>query len=83
MLHLSVLIENMRREGYELAVGKPKVIYRELDGKKTEPIELCVIDVPSEHVGRHGTAGGAGASARRWKPAAKPPTWSSPSRRAG
>jgi GTP-binding protein len=51
MLHLSVLIENMRREGYELAVGKPKVIYRELDGKKTEPIELCVIDVPSEHVG--------------------------------
>jgi GTP-binding protein len=51
MLHLSVLIENMRREGYELAVGKPKVIYRELDGKKTEPIELCVIEVPAEHVG--------------------------------
>ena len=51
MLHLSVLIENMRREGYELAVGKPKVIYRELDGKKTEPIELCVVDVPSQHVG--------------------------------
>ncbi len=51
MLHLSVLIENMRREGYELAVGKPKVIYRELAGKKTEPIELCVIDVPSQHVG--------------------------------
>ena len=51
MLHLSVLIENMRREGYELAVGKPKVIYRELNGKKTEPIELCVIDVPSQHVG--------------------------------
>ncbi len=51
MLHLSVLIENMRREGFELAVGKPKVIYRELDGKKTEPIELCVVDVPSQHVG--------------------------------
>ncbi|HRX86624.1 MAG TPA: translational GTPase TypA [Phycisphaerae bacterium] len=51
LLHLSVLIENMRREGFELAVGKPKVIYRELDGKKTEPIELCVIDVPGEHVG--------------------------------
>ncbi|MGB0715173.1 MAG: translational GTPase TypA, partial [Phycisphaerae bacterium] len=50
-LHLSVLIESMRREGFELAVGKPKVIYRELDGKKTEPIELCVVDVPSEHVG--------------------------------
>ena len=51
LLHLSVLIENMRREGYELAVGKPKVIYRELKGKKTEPIELCVIDVPAQHVG--------------------------------
>jgi len=51
MLHLSVLIETMRREGYELAVGKPKVIYRQLDGRKTEPIEQCVIDVPSEHVG--------------------------------
>jgi len=51
MLHLSILIENMRREGFELAVGKPKAIYRELNGKKTEPIELCVIDVPTEHVG--------------------------------
>ncbi len=51
VLHLSVLIENMRREGFELQVGKPKVIFRELAGKKTEPIELCVIDVPTEHVG--------------------------------
>ncbi|HUU46413.1 MAG TPA: translational GTPase TypA, partial [Acidobacteriota bacterium] len=51
LLHLSVLIENMRREGYELAVGKPKVIFRELDGKETEPIELCAIDVPAGHVG--------------------------------
>ncbi|MCO6436737.1 MAG: translational GTPase TypA [Phycisphaerae bacterium] len=51
MLHLSVLIENMRREGFELAVGKPKVIFRELGGKKTEPIELCVIDVPTQYVG--------------------------------
>ncbi|HSW44103.1 MAG TPA: translational GTPase TypA [Phycisphaerae bacterium] len=51
LLHLSVLIENMRREGYELAVGKPKVIYRELGGRKTEPIELCVIDVPQQYVG--------------------------------
>ena len=51
LLHLSVFIENMRREGYELAVGRPKVIYRELDGKKTEPVELCVIDVPANHVG--------------------------------
>jgi len=51
MLHLGVLIENMRREGYELAVGKPKVIFRELDGHKTEPIEMCVIDVSTAHVG--------------------------------
>ena len=51
MLHLSILVENMRREGFELAVGKPKVIYRQLAGKKTEPIELCAIDVPSRHVG--------------------------------
>ena len=41
----------MRREGYELAVGKPKVIYRELDGHKTEPIELCVVEVPPDYVG--------------------------------
>jgi GTP-binding protein len=51
MLHLSVLIETMRREGYELAVGKPKVIFREENGKKTEPIELCSIDVPNGFVG--------------------------------
>jgi GTP-binding protein len=51
MLHLSVIIENMRREGFELAVGKPKVIYRALNGRKTEPIELCVVDAPSQHVG--------------------------------
>ncbi len=51
MLHLSILIENMRREGFELTIGKPRVIYRELNDKKTEPIELCVIDVPNEHLG--------------------------------
>ncbi|MHC4441883.1 MAG: translational GTPase TypA [Planctomycetota bacterium] len=51
LLHLSVLIENMRREGYELAVGKPKVIFRELNNKKTEPIEFCTIDAPATHVG--------------------------------
>ncbi len=51
LLHLAVLIENLRREGYELAVGKPKVIYRELDGRKTEPIEYCVIEVPNPYVG--------------------------------
>ena len=51
MLHLSVLIENMRREGFELAAGKPKVIFRELNSRKTEPIELCVLDVPAAYVG--------------------------------
>jgi GTP-binding protein len=51
MLHLSILIENMRREGFEIAVGKPKVIYRELNNRKTEPIELCSVEVPAAHVG--------------------------------
>lgn len=49
ILHLSVLIETMRREGYELMVGQPQVIYKEIDGKKCEPIETLVVDVP-EHV---------------------------------
>ncbi|MHA2099562.1 MAG: translational GTPase TypA [Candidatus Kariarchaeaceae archaeon] len=52
VLHLSVLIENMRREGYELAVGPPKVIYKEIDGKKAEPIEILTVDVPSEYSGK-------------------------------
>ena len=46
VLHLSVLIETMRREGYELAVGKPRVIIKEVDGAKHEPIELLTIDLP-------------------------------------
>jgi GTP-binding protein len=50
-LQLAILIENMRREGYEFQVSKPVVIYRELNGKKTEPIELAVIDVADEFVG--------------------------------
>ncbi|MCK1996300.1 translational GTPase TypA [Psychrobacillus psychrodurans] len=50
-LHLSILIENMRREGYELQVSKPKVIIREIDGKKCEPIERVQIDVPEDAVG--------------------------------
>ncbi len=50
-LHLSILIENMRREGFELAVSKPEVIYREIDGQKQEPLEYLVVDVPSEHQG--------------------------------
>ena len=50
-LHLSILIENMRREGYELLVSRPTVIYKEIDGVKCEPIEDLVIDVPDEYVG--------------------------------
>jgi GTP-binding protein len=46
MMHLGILIENMRREGFELCVGKPQVIYREIDGEKCEPIEQLVIDCP-------------------------------------
>ena len=50
-LHLSILIENMRREGFELQVSKPEVIVREIDGKKMEPYERVQIDVPSEYAG--------------------------------
>ena len=50
-LQLAILIENMRREGYEFAVSKPKVIYRDLNGKTTEPLELAVIDVADEFTG--------------------------------
>jgi len=52
VLHLSVLIETMRREGYELAVGKPQVIIKEIDGVKCEPVELLSIDVPEEVSGK-------------------------------
>jgi len=48
VLHLSVLVETMRREGYELQVGQPQVIYKEIDGKKCEPIEELTINVPEE-----------------------------------
>ena len=48
VLHLSVLIETMRREGYELQVGQPQVIYKEIDGQKCEPIEELTINVPDE-----------------------------------
>jgi GTP-binding protein len=50
-LHLSILIENMRREGFELAVSKPEVIYREINGQRCEPMEYLVIDVPEEYQG--------------------------------
>jgi GTP-binding protein len=52
ILHLSVLIETMRREGYELQVGKPQVIEKEIDGVKCEPYETLVIDVPEEFSGK-------------------------------
>ncbi|NNI03123.1 translational GTPase TypA [Pasteurella multocida] len=50
-LHLSVLIENMRREGYELAVSRPRVIYKEVDGRKQEPFEQVTIDIEEQHQG--------------------------------
>ncbi len=50
-LQLAVLIETMRREGYELQVSRPEVIVRDIDGKRHEPLERAVIDVPDEHVG--------------------------------
>ncbi|MFU1789141.1 translational GTPase TypA [Mammaliicoccus sciuri] len=50
-LHLSILIENMRREGYELQVSKPQVIIKEIDGVKSEPYERVQIDVPDEYTG--------------------------------
>ena len=52
VLHLSVLIETMRREGYELQVGKPQVIFKEIDGEKHEPYEHLVIDVPEATAGK-------------------------------
>jgi GTP-binding protein len=50
-LHLSILIENMRREGFEMAVSKPEVIYRDVNGQKHEPLEYLVVDVPAEFQG--------------------------------
>jgi len=51
MLHLGILLENMRREGYELAVGKPRVIIKTVDGERVEPYEDLVVETPEEHVG--------------------------------
>ena len=52
VLHLSVLIETMRREGYELQVGQPQVIIKEIDGKKCEPVEELTIDLPEDYSGK-------------------------------
>jgi GTP-binding protein len=51
ILHLSILIETMRREGYEFMVGQPQVIYKEIGGRKVEPVEVLTVDVPTEHAG--------------------------------
>ena len=50
-LHLTILLENMRREGYELAVSKPRVVFREVDGERHEPMELVTVDVEDQHQG--------------------------------
>ncbi|SHF92287.1 translational GTPase TypA [Flavisolibacter ginsengisoli] len=52
ILHLGVLIETMRREGYELTIGQPQVITKEIDGKKCEPFETLVVDVPQEYASK-------------------------------
>ena len=51
ILHLSILMETMRREGFEFMVGQPKVIYKEIDGRKAEPVEVLTVDVPPEYAG--------------------------------
>lgn len=51
-MHISVLIENMRREGYELQISRPRVLMREIDGVKNEPIEFAVVNVPDEFAGK-------------------------------
>ena len=51
VLHLSILIEMMRREGYELSIGKPQVIFREIDGQTCEPFESLVVETPAEQTG--------------------------------
>ncbi|GHV00591.1 GTP-binding protein [Bacteroidia bacterium] len=52
VLHLSILIETMRREGYELQVGQPRVIIKEIDGRRCEPVEEMTIDLPDEYAGK-------------------------------
>jgi GTP-binding protein len=52
VLHLAILVETMRREGYELQLGKPRVIIKEIDGKKCEPVEILTIDTPEESSGK-------------------------------
>lgn len=57
-LHLTILLETMRREGFELAVGRPKVIYKMIDGVECEPYEMLTLDVEESHQGGcHGSVG--------------------------
>src|SRR5205085_11201 len=51
ILHLGILLENMRREGYELSVGKPRVLNKEINGQTHEPVEYLTVDVPSSSIG--------------------------------
>ena len=59
-LHLSVLIESMRREGYEFEVGRPQVVTRVKDGVVEEPLEEVIIEIPAEHVGAVSCGNGRG-----------------------
>ena len=84
-LHLAILIETMRREGYEFQVSRPEVITREIDGKTMEPVEHLVIDTREEYIGAvTENAGDAqGAAWRTWSTTARATCgWSSTSRRA-
>jgi GTP-binding protein len=71
LLHLSILIENMRREGFELAAGKPEVILKHENGKTLEPIEFLVVDVPLPHFHTSAPSWNSweidAASAREWR----------------
>ena len=50
-LHLTILLENMRREGYEIAVSRPRVVYKEIDGVRCEPFEILTVDVEDQNQG--------------------------------
>ena len=82
LLHLGILLENMRREGYELSVGKPRVHHKEIDGQTMEPIEYLVIDVPPSSVGAGDGAGGqsSGGVPEDGRPRRDDAIWSSRSR---
>ena len=84
-LMIAVLVETMRREGYEIALGNPEVVVREEDGQKLEPTERVVIDVPDEYVGivTSRSASAAGAWTRCTTSASAARASSSSARRAG